>query len=52
MESAFRDWSARIHEAQAGFPGFRDVYLQPPPSERQSYWTTLLRFATPDQLDA
>ena len=52
MEDAFREWSARIHLAQAGFPGFRGAYLQPPQSEKQGYWTTLLRFATPDQLDA
>lgn len=52
MEDAFRAWSARIHQAQARFPGFKGAYLQPPQSERQGYWTTLLRFATPDQLDA
>ena len=52
MEDEFRAWSARIHLAQSGFPGFRGAYLQPPQSERQGYWTTLLRFATPEQLDA
>jgi antibiotic biosynthesis monooxygenase (ABM) superfamily enzyme len=52
MESAFLDWSAHIQEAQARFPGFRGMYLQPPSSERQGYWVSLLRFAQPQQLDA
>ena len=52
MESAFLDWSARIQEAQARFPAFRGIYLQPPSSDRQDYWVSLLRFAQPEQLDA
>jgi antibiotic biosynthesis monooxygenase (ABM) superfamily enzyme len=52
MEGAFLDWSARIQEAQARFPGFRGIYLQPPSSDRQDHWVSLLRFALPEQLDA
>lgn len=48
---AFLDWSARILQAQAGFPGYRGMYLQSP-SEGQAFWTSLIRFATPMQLDA
>lgn len=48
----YRAWAQRIHQAEARFPGYRGVYLQPPASAQQRYWTTLVRFATPDKLDA
>lgn len=51
MSAAFLDWEARIHRAQAAFPGYRGIYLQSP-SRGQEFWTTLIRFATQDQLDA
>lgn len=51
QRAAFLGWSARIQQAQAGFPGYRGMYLQSP-SREQPFWTTLIRFATPDQLDA
>lgn len=51
LESAFRDWSARIQQAQAEFPGYRGTYLQAP-SREQTAWTTLIRFATTEQLDS
>jgi hypothetical protein len=51
MTSAFLDWHARIQQAQAEFPGYRGIYLQSP-SREQAFWTTLIRFATPGQLDA
>jgi antibiotic biosynthesis monooxygenase (ABM) superfamily enzyme len=50
-DTAFLDWSARILRTQAGFPGYRGMYLQAP-SEGQAFWTSLIRFATPMQLDA
>jgi hypothetical protein len=49
-EAAFGDWSARIQRAQAQFPGYRGAYLQAP-SREQAVWTTLVRFATTEQLD-
>ncbi len=48
----YRDWAERIHRAEAQFPGYRGNFLQPPASSGQHYWTTLVRFATPRQLDA
>jgi uncharacterized protein len=51
QEAAFHDWSARIQRAQAEFPGYRGTYLQAP-SRGQAVWTTLVRFATTEQLDA
>jgi uncharacterized protein len=50
-ESAYREWAARIHAAEALFPGYRGGFLQPPISEKQPYWTTLVRFASPQELD-
>jgi antibiotic biosynthesis monooxygenase (ABM) superfamily enzyme len=47
----YQAWAEKIHQAEAQFPGYRGGYLQPPASERQHHWTTLVRFATPEQLD-
>jgi uncharacterized protein len=48
----YTEWAAKIHKVEAQFPGYRGGFLQPPTSASQSYWTTLVRFATPEQLDA
>jgi antibiotic biosynthesis monooxygenase (ABM) superfamily enzyme len=50
-EKEYREWAEKIHGVEARFPGYRGGYLQPPASEYQRYWTTLVRFATPEQLD-
>src|ERR1700722_8901992 len=47
----YQEWAEKIHQAEAQFPGYRGAYLQPPASQNQHYWTTLVRFATPEQLD-
>jgi uncharacterized protein len=52
FEQAYRDWAGKIHSAEAQFPGYRGGFLQPPSSAKQPYWTTLVHFATPAQLDA
>jgi antibiotic biosynthesis monooxygenase (ABM) superfamily enzyme len=49
-EAAFLDWSAKIQRAQAEFAGYCGTYLQAP-SPEQPFWTTLIRFAGPEQLD-
>jgi antibiotic biosynthesis monooxygenase (ABM) superfamily enzyme len=51
LEKAYREWAERIHAAEAQFPGYRGSFLQPPLSDKQPYWTTLVRFAAPQQLD-
>ena len=48
----YREWACRIHSAEAEFPGYCGGRLQPPLSDSQRYWMTLVRFASPDQLDA
>lgn len=50
-DQEYREWAERIHRVEAQFPGYCGGFLQPPASERQHYWTTLVRFATPEQLD-
>lgn len=48
----YMKWAAKTHRAEAQFPGYRGGFLQPPASPDQGYWTTLVRFATPEELDA
>jgi len=50
-DQEYREWASKIHQAEAQFPGYRGSYLQPPPSVGQRYWTTLVRFAKPAELD-
>jgi antibiotic biosynthesis monooxygenase (ABM) superfamily enzyme len=52
MEDAYREWSVRMQQAQARYPGYRGTYLQPPGSEHKGHWTTMLRFDTAEHLDA
>jgi uncharacterized protein len=47
----YKEWAAKIHKVETEFPGYRGGFLQPPSSASQSYWTTLVRFATPEQLE-
>jgi uncharacterized protein len=51
LEHSYREWAVKIHAIEAQFPGYRGGFLQPPVSEKQPYWTTLVRFATPGELD-
>ncbi len=50
-ESAYREWSAKMHQVEAKFPGFRGVYVQSPVHNRGRYWITLLQFDTARSLD-
>ncbi len=50
-EKAYREWIAKIHEAEAKFPGFRGVYMQSPSRVGGLNWITLLQFDTPENLD-
>ncbi len=52
QDPAYQDWAARIQAKQAAFPGYRGTLVQAPLSAELPYWTTLVRFATPAQLDA
>lgn len=49
-EKMFQAWSAKIHQAEAKFPGFRGAYLQSP-MEQGGHWITLLQFDTLENLN-
>ncbi len=51
-EREYAQWAARIHSAEAQFPGYRGWLLQPPVSSQERSWTTLVRFGTAPQLEA
>ena len=51
-EADFRAWSERMQARQASFPGYMGTLVQAPLSGELPYWTTLVRFSTPAQLDA
>ncbi|MFE1599504.1 antibiotic biosynthesis monooxygenase [Methylobacterium sp. ID0610] len=51
-EQAFRVWAEAAQAAQARFPGYAGTLVQAPLPPRIPYWTALVRFATPGQLDA
>jgi len=50
-EDRYREWAARMQQAQARFPGYRGMFLQPP-APGGSHWITMLRFETTEQLNA
>lgn len=50
VEKAYRAWSAKIHQVEAKFPGFRGVYVQSPAGHGK-HWITLLQFDTMENLD-
>ncbi|HEX7936961.1 MAG TPA: hypothetical protein VF573_28330 [Paraburkholderia sp.] len=51
-ETVFREWAETIQERQSMFPGYMGTLVQAPVSEEMQYWTTLVRFSNPTQLDA
>jgi antibiotic biosynthesis monooxygenase (ABM) superfamily enzyme len=51
-DAEYQAWAEKIHRVEAQFPGYRGGFLQPPASDQQHYWTTLVRFDTPETLDA
>jgi len=49
----YREWAARIQAAQAKYPGYRGMYLQPPPHGKEDgHWTSILRFDSAAHLEA
>ncbi|MDP1880491.1 MAG: antibiotic biosynthesis monooxygenase [Parachlamydiaceae bacterium] len=51
QDEAYRKWSAKIHQAEAMFGGFRGVYVQSPAEAGHGHWLTLLQFDTMENLD-
>lgn len=50
-EQEFREWMAKIHQAEAQFPGFRGAYVQAPSTAEGLNWITLLQFDTTENLN-
>lgn len=51
QEDNYREWAARIQAAQAKYPGYGGMFLQPP-DEAGGLWTTIIRFDTALHLEA
>jgi antibiotic biosynthesis monooxygenase (ABM) superfamily enzyme len=51
MDDTYREWAVKIQAAQAKYPGYRGMYLQPP-AEKDGLWTTIIRYDTTEHLEA
>jgi uncharacterized protein len=51
MEDTYREWAVHIQAAQAKYPGYRGMFLQPP-EEPGGLWTTIIRFDSASHLEA
>ncbi|MFY8147955.1 MAG: antibiotic biosynthesis monooxygenase [Prochlorococcaceae cyanobacterium] len=52
MADQFRSWAQRIQAAQAGYPGYLGMYLQPPQGGGEGHWITILRYDSASHLEA
>jgi antibiotic biosynthesis monooxygenase (ABM) superfamily enzyme len=52
MADQFRGWAQRIQAAQAGYPGYLGMYLQPPQGSGEGHWVTILRYDSVSHLEA
>lgn len=52
QEAAFQSWAERMQASQSTFPGYMGTLVQAPIMPAMPYWTTLVRFCTPAQLEA
>jgi antibiotic biosynthesis monooxygenase (ABM) superfamily enzyme len=52
MADRYREWAARIQAAQAKYPGYRGMYLQPPAGGKDGHWTSILRYDSAESLEA
>lgn len=50
-ENTYHQWLAKIHQAEAKFPGFRGLYVQSPTATQGRDWITFLQFDTQENLD-
>ncbi|MBY0357888.1 MAG: hypothetical protein K2W82_07790 [Candidatus Obscuribacterales bacterium] len=52
MHDEYWSWLLKIQKAQAQFPGYAGIYLQPPaPGTAGCKWTSVLRFDTAEDLE-
>lgn len=50
-EEIFREWIAKIHQAESKFPGYKGVFVQTPKQGKAKNWITFLQFDTQANLD-
>lgn len=50
-EEAFRKWLAKVHLAEAKFPGFKGMYVQSPVQSQGEHWITFLQYDSEQSLD-
>lgn len=50
-EKFYHAWIAKIHQAEAKFPGFKGVYTQTPNPRGGLHWITFLQFDSQENLD-
>lgn len=50
-EMEYRKWTAKMHQYEAKFPGFKGVFVQAPAKGLGKHWITLLQFDTQENLD-
>jgi antibiotic biosynthesis monooxygenase (ABM) superfamily enzyme len=51
MDDTYLEWTVRIQAAQAKYPGYGGLYLQPP-AEKNGLWATVIRYDTTEHLEA
>lgn len=44
-------WASKIQTAQAKYPGFRGLYIQPPAPGKHPQWASTLKFDSPESLE-
>lgn len=52
MADRYREWATRIQAAQAKYPGYRGMYLQPPAAGGDGHWTSIIRYDSAEHLEA
>lgn len=50
-EAVYRQWIAKIHQAEANFPGFQGMYVQAPQKGHGRNWITFLQFDNQENLN-
>jgi antibiotic biosynthesis monooxygenase (ABM) superfamily enzyme len=51
-EKEFIAWQAKVQSEQAQFPGFAGSSIEPPAQGHSGLWASVLRFDTPDHMEA
>lgn len=51
-EKEYWHWKRKIEAAQALFPGYRGSYLQSPAPGRENLWCSIIRYDSPEEMEA